>query len=195
MKSLLLALLVVTGAAQASNNWTGLAGPVTNSTGLCWRNSAWTPATAETNCDGATQPAITKSVEPVVVPKVEKSVAIVQLPPVTYLAQSLFDFDRAVIKPQGLHTLDQLVKRLKLVHVDTVIVVGHTDSVGTDAYNMRLGQRRARAVADYLIGQGIEANRVFADSKGEREPASTNSTAYGRSMNRRVVVEVYGTAD
>ena len=86
MKSLLLALLVVTGAAQASNNWTGLAGPVTNSTGLCWRNSAWTPATAETNCDGATQPAITKSAEPVVVPKVEKSVAIVQLPPVTYLS-------------------------------------------------------------------------------------------------------------
>jgi OOP family OmpA-OmpF porin len=76
--------------------------------------------------------------------------------------------------------------------VEIAIVVGHTDSVGTDTYNLKLGMRRAEAVKKYLVSRGVEAGRIYTDTKGEREPVATNKTAEGRSENRRVVVEVYG---
>jgi len=202
MKKLLFTLLAVTNLAQANllpepttnDNWTSQAGPVTNSTGLCWRSSAWTPATADPRCDGALQPvAPAKAVTPVpsAKPAPAKTVATVK---VTYLANTLFDFDRSTIKPAGKQELDQLVARLKTMTVEIVIAVGHTDSVGTDAYNLRLGQRRADAVKRYLVSQGLEAARVYTDTKGEREPVATNKTADGRAANRRVVVEVYGVS-
>jgi OOP family OmpA-OmpF porin len=75
-----------------------------------------------------------------------------------------------------------------------VIVVGHTDSVGTDDYNLKLGMRRAEAVKQYLTSQGVEASRVYSDSKGKSQPVASNKTAQGRSENRRVVVEVYGSS-
>ena len=78
--------------------------------------------------------------------------------------------------------------------VEIAIAVGHTDSVGSDTYNLQLGQRRSEAVKQYLVSQGLEAGRVYTDSKGEREPVADNKTVIGRSKNRRVVVEVYGTA-
>jgi OOP family OmpA-OmpF porin len=189
MKNILFVLLAVTGLAQASDNWTSQAGPVTNSTGLCWRTNTWTPATADPRCDGALSPVAPTKVIPPATPTPNKTVEAVRI---TYLSRALFDFDQSVIKPAGKQELDQLVARLKTMTVEIAIAVGHTDSVGTDAYNLRLGQRRAEAVKQYLVSQGLEASRVYTDTKGEREPVATNKTANGRASNRRVVVEVYG---
>jgi len=196
MKSLLFALLAVAGVAQANllpepmvnDNWTSQGTPVTNSTGLCWSDSSWTPATADPRCDGALQPTepVKRSKATPTQPKMVEAVKI------TYLAKTLFDFDRSVIKPAGKLELDRLVVQLNTMTVEIAIAVGHTDRVGTDSYNLQLGQRRAEAVKKYLISRGLEAGRIYTDTKGEREPVATNKTAEGRSENRRVVVEVYG---
>lgn len=199
MKKILFALLAVTNLAQANllpesttnDNWTSQAGPVTNSTGLCWRDTAWTPATADARCDGAPAPAAPAKVTLPAKPTPNKTVDTVKI---TYLSRALFDFDRAVLRPEGKQELDQLVARLKTMTVEIVIAVGHTDSIGTDAYNLKLGQRRAESVKRYLVSQGLEASRVYTDTKGEREPVATNKTADGRARNRRVVVEVYGVS-
>jgi len=189
MRNVLLALLAVSSLASAHDNWTSQAGPVVNSTGLCWRDSAWTPATAAAECDGALKPAPVKSA-----PRAEKPVAnTVQALRVTYLSRTLFDFDRAVLKPEGRKAMDQLIGRLSSVNVEVIIATGHTDSVGSDRYNLDLGIRRADAVRNYLVSKGLDLGRVYVDSKGEREPVATNKTAQGRSENRRVVVEVYGS--
>jgi OmpA-OmpF porin, OOP family len=189
MRNVLLALLAVSSLASAHDNWTSQAGPVVNSTGLCWRDSAWTPATAAAECDGALKPAPVKSA-----PRTEKPVAnTVQALRVTYLSRTLFDFDRAVLKPEGRKAMDQLIARLSSVNVEVIIATGHTDSVGSDRYNLDLGIRRADAVRNYLVSKGLDLGRVYVDSKGEREPVATNKTAQGRSENRRVVVEVYGS--
>ena len=194
MRNILFVLLAVSSLASAHDNWTSQAGIVTNSSGLCWRDSAWTPATAAAECDGALRPV--KPTAPAVAKPapVNPIVKTVQEFRITYKAQSLFDFDRTVIKPEGRAELDQLVAKLKTVNTELIIAVGHTDSVGSDTYNLQLGQRRAEAVKQYLVSQGLEAGRVYTDSKGEREPVADNKTVIGRSKNRRVVVEVYGTA-
>ena len=74
-----------------------------------------------------------------------------------------------------------------------IIAVGHTDSIGTDAYNQRLSVRRAEAVKAYLVSKGIEKNRVYTEGKGEKQPVADNKTAEGRAKNRRVEIEVVGT--
>ena len=202
MKALLLTSLLVTSLAQANNwgfdhdNWISQSGPVFNSTGLCWRNNAWTPATAAPECDGALKPKakpapVTAAPTTPVQPPAKN---ITQMAKITYDAKSLFDFDKSVIKPEGQVALNQLVAKLRTVTVEVVIVVGHTDSVGTNTYNLNLGMRRAEAVKRYLTSQGVEAARVYTDSKGESQPVASNNTAQGRSENRRVVVEVYGSS-
>ena len=198
MYKVLFGLLVMSSTAMAHDNWISQSGPVVNSSGLCWRSSAWTPATAAPECDGALKPAAKPAAKPapVVTPPAapQPTKPVVQVAKVTYAAKSLFDFDKSVVKPEGQVELNQLVAKLKTVTVEVVIVVGHTDSVGTDAYNLKLGQRRAEAVKRYLTSQGVEASRVYSDSKGESQPVASNKTAQGRSENRRVVVEVYGSS-
>ena len=71
--------------------------------------------------------------------------------------------------------------------------MGHTDSVGSDAYNQKLSVKRADAVKAYLVSKGIEKNRVYTEGKGEKQPVADNKTAAGRSKNRRVEIEVVGT--
>ena len=72
-------------------------------------------------------------------------------------------------------------------------VVGHTDSTGSDAYNQKLSVRRSEAIKTYLVGKGIEKNRVYTEGKGEKQPVADNKTAEGRAKNRRVEIEVVGT--
>jgi OOP family OmpA-OmpF porin len=71
--------------------------------------------------------------------------------------------------------------------------VGHTDSVGSEAYNQKLSLRRAEAVKAYLVSKGIEANRVYTEGKGTKQPVADNKTTEGRAKNRRVEIEVVGT--
>jgi OOP family OmpA-OmpF porin len=112
---------------------------------------------------------------------------------VTYAADAFFDFDKAVIKPEGKAKLDDLVGKVKGINLEVVIAVGHTDSVGGDAYNQKLSVKRSEAVKAYLVSKGIEKNRVYTEGKGEKQPVADNKTTEGRAKNRRVEIEVVGT--
>ena len=111
----------------------------------------------------------------------------------TYAADTFFDFDKSVIKPEGKAKLDDLVAKTKGIALEVIIAVGHTDSVGTPEYNQGLSERRANAVKDYLVSKGIEKNRVYTEGKGEKSPIASNSTSEGRAKNRRTEIEVVGT--
>ena len=102
----------------------------------------------------------------------------------------LFDFDKSTLKPEGKAEIDKLVAEMGKFAGDTVVVVGHTDSVGTDAYNMALGQRRADAVVTYMKAAGIDAARVGSKTMGESAPAVPNDSAANRALNRRAVFEI-----
>lgn len=202
MKKQLLAAAISFAAsltsAQTVDNWTASGAPVRNSGDQCWRNSSWTPATAHPDCDGAikapkapervtitlTQPPTVQLPAPV-----NRAVAIKS----TFAADTFFDFDRAEIRAEGRAKLQELVAQLKRYNVEVVIVVGHTDSVGTDAYNMKLGDRRAQAVKNFLVAQGMQNSRIYTESKGEKQPVADNRTRDGRAKNRRVEIEVVAT--
>ena len=163
---------------------------------LCWRDANWTPATAAEGCDGAlAQAAAATPAAPAATPAAPAPAAkpAVAASKVTYAADAFFDFDKSVLKPEGKAKLDDLVSKIKGVNLEVIIAVGHTDSVGSDAYNQKLSVRRAEAVKAYLVSKGIEKNRVYTEGKGEKQPVADNKTAEGRAKNRRVEIEVVGT--
>ena len=177
----------------ALDNWQNGTGELVWKNGtneLCWRDANWTPATAAAGCDGALVP-----VAPVATP----APAPAPVPPavaaskVTFAADAFFDFDKYVLKPEGRAKLDDLVSKIKDVNLEVIIAVGHTDWIGTVAYNQKLSVRRAEAVKAYLVSKGIEKNRVYTEGKGKSQPIADNRTAEGRAKNRRVEIEVVGT--
>jgi outer membrane protein OmpA-like peptidoglycan-associated protein len=101
-----------------------------------------------------------------------------------------FDFDSAALKPAFMPTLNKVAGILERYPKTVIHVVGHTDSVGSESYNMQLSERRANAVADYFASQGILAGRLNAIGRGESEPRASNETEAGRQLNRRVELYV-----
>jgi OOP family OmpA-OmpF porin len=185
----LLQLIAIAGIAISSSafaqksvdNWVNSSGIVwKNGTNeLCWRNANWTPATAAPGCDGAIA---AKAAAPA------KAAA-----KVTLNADALFDFDKSALKPAAITSLNSLAGKVKSLTLEVIVAVGHTDSVGTDAYNQKLSIRRAEAVKKHLVSQGIEAKRIYVEGKGESQPVADNKTADGRAKNRRVQIEAIGT--
>ena len=202
------AALATVAGAQSVDNWRNASGDAwKNSTGLCWRDANWTPATAAVGCDGAIvapAPVVVAPKPAPVAPKAAPAPAPVApkpapapLPPaatkVTYAADAFFDFDKSVLKAEGKAKLDDLVGKVKAINLEVIIAVGHTDSVGADAYNQKLSVKRSEAVKAYLVTKGIEKNRVYTEGKGEKQPVADNKTSEGRAKNRRVEIEVVGT--
>jgi OOP family OmpA-OmpF porin len=187
----LLQLLAIAGIAISSSafaqksvdNWVNSNGIVwKNGTNeLCWRNANWTPATAAPGCDGAIAAPAAAAASPKAAAKV------------TLNADALFDFDKSVLKPAAIASLNSLAGQVKSLTLEVIVAVGHTDSVGTDAYNQKLSIRRAEAVKKHLVSQGIEARRIYVEGKGESQPVADNKTAEGRAKNRRVQIEAIGT--
>tara|TARA_R110002020_G_scaffold21009_6_gene71375 strand:- start:32025 stop:32717 length:693 start_codon:yes stop_codon:yes gene_type:complete len=101
-----------------------------------------------------------------------------------------FDTNKFEIKGQSATTLDKLAGIFKEYPDSNVLVEGHTDSAGADDYNMGLSQRRARAVTDYLVGQGLSSARFTTKWYGEAQPREDNATAEGRAKNRRVELAI-----
>lgn len=104
------------------------------------------------------------------------------------LGDVLFDTGKSTLKSGAMATLDRLADFLKQAPERSVIIEGHTDSVGSDDYNMELSQRRADAVKAALLQRGVAAERVVSAGKGEAFPVAGNDTAAGRQQNRRVEI-------
>ena len=206
------AALATVAGAQEIHNWKSAAGDVwKDAAGECWRDASWTPATAAPGCDGAIAPAApapapvapapmapkaAPTPAPAAAPAPAPAPAVVAAPAatkVTYAADAFFDFDKAVLKPEGKAKLDDLVGKVKGISLEVIIAVGHTDAVGTDGYNQKLSVARSEAVKSYLVSKGIEKNRVYTEGKGEKQPVADNKTSEGRAKNRRVEIEVVGT--
>ena len=189
------AMLIATAAmataagAQTVDNWRNGTGELVWKNGtneLCWRDANWTPATAAKGCDGAIVPAAAPAAAPAPAPAPAAT-------KVTYAADAFFDFDKAVLKPEGKAKLDDLASKVGGINLEVVIAVGHTDSTGAAKYNQSLSVRRAEAVKAYLVSKGIESNRIYTEGKGLTQPVADNATREGRAKNRRVEVEVVGT--
>lgn len=152
--------------------------------GLCWQT-----AYANGPCEEAPPPvaaapaAPAVAAAPVTAPTSEK---------VTYTADTFFDFDKAVLKPAGKSKLNELIASLRDLNLEVIIAVGHTDYIGSIAYNQKLSERRAEAVKAYLVANGVESDRVYTKGKGKSQPIADNKTAAGRAKNRRVEIEVVG---
>lgn len=173
--------------------------------GLCWRTIRWTPAMAIEECD----PDLIKKPEP---PKPAPAAAPAPAPKpapkpaaqkVTLAADALFDFDKAVLRPEGKAKLDDVTSKIKDIRLEVIIAVGHADRIGTDKYNQNLSEKRAEAVKAYLVGKGIESNRVYTEGKGEKQPVTGSECGKSDKKSkklidclqpdRRVEIEVIGT--
>jgi OmpA-OmpF porin, OOP family len=102
----------------------------------------------------------------------------------------LFDFDKSILKPKGKAEIGKAVAELKKFGKDTVLIEGHTCNVGSDSWNMGLGQRRADAVKKFMAESGIAAKRVSSKSLGETKPAVKNDTPANRKLNRRAIMKI-----
>ena len=200
---------------------------VMNPFGLCWRTGFWSlerarntkvegsPFPVGCDCDKGLMPKEVCEPPPPPPPPPAPPPPPPPAPPappaptsekVTFAADALFDFDKATLRPEGRAKLDDLVSKLAGVSLEVIIAVGYTDRIGSDAYNLKLSQRRAQAVKDYLVSKGIEPNRVYTEGKGEANPVkqcadpSAKGEVRNRAQliaclqpNRRVEVEVVGT--
>jgi OmpA-OmpF porin, OOP family len=193
--------------AQTIDNWVNPNGLtwMNGTNEHCWRDANWTPATAVGTCDGALKPMMAKpEPAPAAAPAPAPAPAVVAPAPapapaapvsekVTFAADAFFDTGKATLKPEGKAKLDDLVSKTSGMNLEVIIAVGHTDSVGSDAMNQKLSVRRAESVKAYLLGKGVEKNRVYTEGKGEKQPVADNKTKDGKAKNRRVEIEVVGT--
>src|SRR5437899_4057004 len=108
--------------------------------------------------------------------------------PLVTLHGPQFDFNKATLKPAGKKMVDEAVTVMKDKPSMRVSVEGHTDSIGSDAYNQRLSERRAHAVRDYMVSQGVDAARISVKGCGKTKPIASNKTEAGRAENRRVEI-------
>jgi len=106
------------------------------------------------------------------------------------LRDANFDLGKSALRPRARATLDSLALQLNAAAARSlkITITGYTDSIGSEAYNLKLGMARANSVKSYLASKGVDASRMTADSKGEADPIAPNSTPEGRQQNRRVVI-------
>jgi len=197
MKTRLLAAfaaLVFTGPALAA----GVPGYLTDSQGAivhnnygeCWHTGFWTPEMAVVGCDGKVAEAPPPPQPMPAPPEAERS---------TLSGEVLFDFDRSTLKPAAVEALDDLAGQMQgYDEIEEVQITGHADRIGSDAYNLRLSQRRAEAVKSYLLRQqAVSADRVQIQGVGESQPVVGCEGVKPRKTlikcltpNRRAVIDV-----
>ena len=207
-----MAMGIASGMAMAQAGTTDKSGYLTDQrndvvksgTGLCWRTGYWTPAMAIEECDPdlvkkpvaqLAQKAVGAVVPPVVAPKPAAQ-------RVRLNADTLFDFNKADLRPAGQAALDDFVATTRNIQPEVIMAVGHADRFGSESYNQRLSEQRAAAVKTYLLGKGIEANRIQTEGRGETQPVTKAGDCPGAKSakviaclqpDRRVDIEVVGT--
>ena len=174
---------------------------------LCWRTGYWTPAAAAADkagceCDKDLIPA------DVCAGKAASAAAPAAAGPkpagekITIAADALFDFDKAVLRPEGKAKLDELAGKAGQLNLEVILAVGHTDRLGGAAYNQKLSEKRAASVKDYLVAKGLPANRVYTEGKGSKQPVTKPDQCKGPKSkkvidclqpDRRVDIELIGT--
>lgn len=179
--------------------------------GLCWRAGYWTPAMAIRECDPdlvkveapapAPAPAVTPPPPP---PPAPAPAPAAQVQKITLASKALFDFDKSVLKPEGKAAIDsEVISKLKdVTKLELVLVTGHTDRIGTQAYNQRLSERRADTVRDYLVSRGVARDKIETLGMGKTQPIpgvvcnqkNMKELIACLAPNRRVEVEVKGEA-
>lgn len=211
-----LAFGLVSGAASAQSGTANKSGyaidqrneVVKSGTGLCWRTGSWTPALAIEECDpdlvkkpiaampAPRQIAAAPAAAPVFAPKPASH-------RVKLDADTLFDFDKADLRPAGRAALDDFVAKSKDIKPEVIMAIGHADRFGSDAYNQNLSEQRAATVKAYLVSKGIEPNRVYTEGKGETQPLTKAGDCLGAKSakviaclqpDRHVDIEVVGTS-
>jgi OOP family OmpA-OmpF porin len=185
---------------------------------LCWRTGYWTPAQAIKDCDPDLVKAPPAPVTPPAPPPVTPPAAVApppaapappppppappQVQKITIASKALFDFDKAVLKPEGKKALDtEVIAKIKQVQkVELVLVTGHTDRLGSQAYNQKLSERRAATVRDYLASQGVAKDKIETLGMGKTQPVpgvkceqkNRKELIACLQPHRRVEVEVKG---
>ena len=213
VSAVVLASLATSAAAEdRSGYWVNSEGTVWRSGfDLCWRAGYWTPALAIAECDpdlvAKPEPAPAPAVEPPPAPHAPEPAPVGPQKPAfekfTFSAETLFAFDKADIRPEAAGILDDVVGKMnRYPEVELIIVTGHTDRIGSAAYNQKLSDRRAAAVRNYLVNKGVDGNRVQSAGRGESEPVVGCGNVKGKENrankaliqclqpNRRVVIEI-----
>ncbi|VAW70893.1 hypothetical protein MNBD_GAMMA12-339 [hydrothermal vent metagenome] len=163
--------------------------------GDCVRTNYWTEALAIPSCEGNQRVAVKKISKPST-PVVRQPARKVdpEFVTVSLQAGALFDVNKSTLKSRGKEKLNLLAVKLKeTITTETVQIVGHTDSSGSDNYNQRLSERRAIAVKQYLVIRGINGNKINTLGLGESKPIASNTNERGRARNRRVEVRIRAT--
>jgi OOP family OmpA-OmpF porin len=209
-----MALGVLSGAASAQNpdNKAYLDdrqdSVVKSGFGLCWHTGFGPPPASSPECDPNY---VAQAAPAVVTPPPVPPKQVVQAPPpavipaaqkVTLDADTLFDFDKATLRPAGRDALDTFVGKLKDISPETIMTIGHADRIGTDNYNQHLSERRVASVKAYMVSKGVEGNRIYTEGKGETQPVTKAGDCVGPKSakiiaclqpDRRVEIEVIGT--
>jgi len=220
-----MALAVVSGgayatdAAQDSGYDTDTRGNIPMSGfGLCWHDGFGPPPASTAECDPNFRPAaqpVAQRVEPAPAAKpaamaAAEPAAAPAAPPapmpvtqkLTIDADALFDFDKAVLRPEGRATLDGFIAKVKDMKPETITAVGHTDRLGSERYNQRLSEQRVEAVKAYMVSKGIAPDRMHTEAKGESQPVTKADECVGGKSprviaclqpDRRVEIEAVGT--
>ena len=213
--ALALGILSGTASAQNINKDNSLVtdtrtGVVKSGFGLCWHSGFGPPPASTPECDpnyvAYVAPPVVKSAA---VPPPAQVAALTPPPasrPVaeklTLDADTLFDFDKAALRPAGRDALDSFVSKLRDVSPETIMAIGHTDRIGTERYNQRLSEQRVASVKAYMVSKGVEPGRVYTEGKGETQPVTKAGDCAGPKSakviaclqpDRRVDIEVIGT--
>jgi len=179
-------------------------GVIKSGTGLCWHSGTGPAPVSTAECDpNYVAPLAAKSVP---APQPMAAVAPAPAPKpvaqrVTLDADTLFDFNKADLRPAGRVALDRFVDQTRDIAPEVITAVGHADRFGSESYNQHLSEQRAAAVKTYLLSKGIEANRVSTEGRGETQPVTLAGNCLGAKStmvvaclqgDRRVDVEVIG---
>lgn len=182
---------------------------VKSGTGLCWQTSYGPPPPSSAECDPNYVAYVAPPPAAAPAPAAPEQVAALTPPaprPVaeklTLDADTLFDFDKAVLRPAGRDALDTFVGKLKDISPDTIMTIGYADRIGSERYNQHLSEERAVAVKTYMVSKGVDSARIYTEGKGEMQPVTKAGECAGPKSakviaclqpDRRVEIEVIGT--
>ncbi|MDR1529959.1 MAG: OmpA family protein [Burkholderiales bacterium] len=174
---------------------------------LCWRTGYWTPAMAVAGCDPdlVAKPSVAPTAAPSPTPAPPPPAAATSsVRKISLASKALFDFDKADLKPAGKSALDsEIIARLpEIATIELVLVTGHTDRIGSDAYNQKLSERRAETVRAYLVSKGVPRDKIESLGIGKKQPVTGVKCRQKNrkeligclAPDRRVEVEIKGEA-